>query len=235
MIQYTASYFTEDHKNWFNNPNYRLFSKIYRIISSHGHNSSVVDIGCGNGDFLKFLQQKNPDFSLTGIDMSDHEPSGQIKFIQGDFLTTHFNQQFDIVVSLATIEHIQDVTAFIQKAYSICKSNGLVIIMTINDGGMIYTLSRLLKRYLFIPWICHRLYSHHHLNHFNTSSLKKLIEINNLELVKFLNHNYPIRAVDMGVSSKPVYFSLLSITAAMFFISEIMGNTFLQTAICRKL
>ncbi len=56
----------------------------------------------------------------------------------------------------------------------------------------------------------------------------------NKDMEKILKHNYPIRAVDMGNFSKPVHFSLLSGIAVIFFLSKIMGNTYLQTFICRK-
>jgi 2-polyprenyl-3-methyl-5-hydroxy-6-metoxy-1,4-benzoquinol methylase len=233
-IQYDTAYYTEDHKNWFKHPNFKLFEKIYRIIMEHNPNASVLDIGCGNGDLLRYLSEKNQSFSLTGIDLYENKPIEGIEFINCDFLGASFNKKYDIVISLATIEHIQNITAFAQKAGSICGNNGLVIIMTVNESGFINRLARLFKRYFLFPYAYNRLYSQHHLNHFNTSSLRKLIEMNQLQVEKVLKHNNPIRAVDMGNYSKPIHFSLLSGIAVIFFIGKITGNTFLQTIICRK-
>jgi len=230
---YSNDYFSEAHKNWFENPNYRLFEKICRIIMRHNPNSSVLDVGCGNGDFLRYLKKKKLGGRLTGIDLHENAPIEGIEFIDNDFFTIDFDRQFDAVVSLATIEHINNIVGFMQKTWGVCKPGGLVILMTVNDGGIIYALSRFFHR-LNYPQIYNRLYSSHHLNHFNIFSLKKLIELSGLTVIKTMRHNYPLRAVDMGEFSFPLHHILLSGVAIIFLISKITGRTYLQTVVSRK-
>jgi len=64
---YQADYYGSDHENWFDNPNTELFEKIHAAIQSCGRTPSVMDIGCGKGDFLRYLRKKDPHLCLTGI------------------------------------------------------------------------------------------------------------------------------------------------------------------------
>jgi SAM-dependent methyltransferase len=65
--RYEASYFEEDHRRWFEHPNTELFE---RILAEVPKGASVVDVGCGRGDFLRFARNARPDLNLTGIDGS---------------------------------------------------------------------------------------------------------------------------------------------------------------------
>ena len=65
-----------------------------------------LDVGCGNGAFLKFVASESPNLNLHGIDLSDTAKDKAIAFHQGDFLTFDFGARFDAIVSLAVIEHL---------------------------------------------------------------------------------------------------------------------------------
>lgn len=49
---YSKEYFMNKHKNWFNNPNVKLFNLIYKSLRPRA-GTKLLDIGCGKGDFLK--------------------------------------------------------------------------------------------------------------------------------------------------------------------------------------
>lgn len=232
-VKYTDNYFNKEHIRWFNNPDHLLFKRLYKIIINHNPRASILDIGCGNGNFLQYMNKGNELFSLTGIDLYKNDPHHEIEFIDSDFFTYEFNKQFDVVVSLATIEHISDIQIFMKKMYQVCKPSGLLILMTVNDNGIIYKLSRLAYRFGFGKFY-NRLYSAHHLNHFNVSSLKQLVLLSNLEIVKIIRHNFPLQAVDMFSSSYTFHYIMLSLLAILFSISKATGQTYLQTIICQK-
>lgn len=51
--------------------NLDLYDKSYDYLCEKlGHNSKILDIGCGPGNISKYLLQKRPDFSILGIDIS---------------------------------------------------------------------------------------------------------------------------------------------------------------------
>ena len=112
---YGSDYYTKTHRNWFENPNIPLFELIEQEIFK-SNSKSVLDIGCGNGAFLKHLAKSQKNMVLKGIDLSDAaQPVSGIEFIQADFTTHDFDIKFDVIVTLAVIEHIFDVTSFVKR------------------------------------------------------------------------------------------------------------------------
>ncbi len=104
----------------------------------------VLDVGCGNGFFLRNLQQKldSSALELQGVDFSNFEierakkdprHSG-IGFTQAnaekglDFPEGHF----DVVFSGEVIEHLYDPDTFLDQIFRILKPGGMVILTTPN-------------------------------------------------------------------------------------------------------
>jgi len=230
---YSPEYLEIEHRNWFQNPNVALFETIGQTVARYKPKASLIDVGCGNGAFLKYLQMYDQELSLTGIDLAPNQPVEGITFIQGDALASDFDRQYDFVVSLAVIEHVIDIQMFIRRLYSLCAPGGFVIVMTLNDRSILYGVARLLHN-LGYKTPCERLYSKHHLNHFNTSSLRRLVQMNNLSVVKTLLHNVPLAAVDFTASSRLARSILLTGVWGTFILGRLTGRTYLQTVICRK-
>ena len=193
--EYTPDYFLETHKNWFDNPNYSLFSFLAFEIKRN-RPKSILDIGCGNGSFLKYLLKDFKDIDLVGIDLSKAANfEEKINYIVGDFLTKNFNRKFDVLVSLAVIEHLDDINGFVKKCYEILNKNGIAYVMTLNESSILYQLSNILRKIGF-PSFFIRLYDGHHLNHFSQKSLLELLTKDNLfKIVKVRNHNIPLRSI----------------------------------------
>src|SRR5579863_3761851 len=91
--EYSAEYFDETHKNWNKHPDLGLFERVYRIIAARRPNASVLDVGCGKGNLLRYLRERDPKLRLTGIDISPSYSSDGVEFVQGDFLTRRFDSK----------------------------------------------------------------------------------------------------------------------------------------------
>jgi SAM-dependent methyltransferase len=230
---YGSEYFDETHQNWFNNPKTPLMELYTKFISNRKHNASVLDAGCGKGDFLRYLHSKSPELSLTGIDFFLNSPVEGIEFLQGDIFSMDINRQFDVVVSIVVIEHIADVQMFIKRIKKLCSPGGLIIITTINDRSLLYDVSRLLYRFGYKTPL-ERLYNRHHVNHFNITSLKHLLENNGLSLKKTFLHNFSVDAVDIPAQSPVVHAVLRYGVWGIFTVSQIIGRTYLQTVVCQN-
>ncbi|QQR80912.1 MAG: class I SAM-dependent methyltransferase [Deltaproteobacteria bacterium] len=231
---YSSDYYEVTHKNWFEHPNLSLFQEIEKMILQYSKTTaSVLDVGCGRGDLLKYLHSKNPSLSLTGIDLSDVPQIPGIRMLQRDFLKEDFPQKFDVVTSLAAIEHVEDVQLFAKKIGDLCAKDGVAIIMTNNESGLLYGIARGL--YSFgIKGPFNRLYSKHHLNHFGIESMRTLFERHGFEILKTIHHSFPLKAVDIPVSSKFADFILRGAVAGMFFLGKTLEMDFMQTIVCRK-
>jgi 2-polyprenyl-3-methyl-5-hydroxy-6-metoxy-1,4-benzoquinol methylase len=230
---YNSEYFDVTHANWFNNPNIALFEMYNKFITNFKIDASIIDIGCGRGDFLKFLRKKNHRLSLTGIDLYKNSPVEGINFINDDIFGADLNRQFDIVVNTAVIEHVANVQKFTKRLYELCSSKGLVIITTVNDRGIIYGIARLLHRFGYTMPL-ERLYNSHHLNHFNVSSLRHLLHVNKLSVKKIRYHNFPLSAVDSPVQSPIFNVIFWSGVWGIFMLSRLIRSTYFQTVVCYK-
>jgi len=232
--KYDESYFSKMHKNWFNNPDYLLFEFIRKeVVRLAGTRSlRVLDVGCGKGDFLKYLKKRNPKLELHGIDLIDNCYPG-INFMKGDILKDEIGMKFDIISNLAVIEHVDFPALFIEKAKGLLSPEGIIFTVTDNDDSMVYSLARVLKKTGFGA-AYDRLYSTHHLQCFSNRSLKTLMETTGLDLIMQKNRNHPVKAVDYpeaGFITAMFYIAAMHI---VFSLSSIFNDGILQLAICKK-
>ena len=106
-----------------------IYSEVYKVIKSFLNNRKILDLGCGDGDFLKrFVTLEQPkemhgyDFSEVGITKCKiiDEPSlnvipniyrnisfKDLKFELDEGLSTE-EKYFDIITSIGVIEHLDD-------------------------------------------------------------------------------------------------------------------------------
>ena len=233
LERYEPDYFEREHRNWFLHPNLALYAKLSRIIIEHKLDASVVDIGCGNGNFLRFLAAQSNNLSLTGIDMAPNAQTDGITYLQGDFLRERFERRFDVLVSLAVIEHIPDVSVFARRMSEICEPGGLVITMTVDERSLIYAAARVLNRVGYAAPL-KRLYSKHHLNHFTSRSLKELLERQGLAIVQVIRHNSPMAAVDIPETSELSGLIQRAGVWGAFQLGALTRRTMLQTIISQR-
>lgn len=234
MEPYDAAYFEETHRNWFAHPNLQLFEKIARLIDREPAPVSLIDVGCGNGDLLRFLATRpGSAVALTGVDLVANAPKSGIEFIQGDMFALDIDRQFSVVVSLMTIEHIADIRAFVRRLKSLARPGGLVVINTINDDSTLYEAARMLRRFgIALPF--DRLYSRHHLHHFSRASLSLLLESEELQVADVILRNAPLASLDIPVSSRVAALILLGGVSSLFALGSISGRTYSQTVVCRR-
>jgi 2-polyprenyl-3-methyl-5-hydroxy-6-metoxy-1,4-benzoquinol methylase len=227
MEEYTPEYYEATHRNWFAHPNFALFRWIEHQLPAETR--SVLDVGCGRGDFLKFLRRQRQAVRLVGVDLSRNDSQEGIEFLQGDVLNLETNG-FDVVTSLATIEHILDINTFVRRILDMCNSGGMIIVMTLDEDSLLYRVARLGRR-IGIPLAFDRLYSAHHVNHFTRRSLVRLLEKHGMTIKKILSHNAPWRAIDIPVRHPMVRQVVFLGLAALLGIGRLIGLGYLQTVV----
>ncbi len=222
---YTKDYFTKEHKNFFLYPDTKLYSQILQYIKeSKKENISILDIGCGTGNLLKFFKQ-NGFNNLTGIDLVDNSDD-VINFIKSDILNYANNNKYDVIISTMNIEHILNLDGYVKKIKDFMKDDTLVIINTIDESSLIYLISKILYK-LNIKFVANRLYEPHHVNHFSSASLKKLFTKFGFKQLKCISKNYPLKAIDVP-NGKLQFIQKLGVFV-IFAISYILNMGISQT------
>ncbi len=140
-------------------------------------NSSVLEIGCGTGELLSFL---NPIKGL-GIDISPkmieiaRGKFPHLQFEVGDLENLQIKEKFDYVVIIETIGHVDDIQLAFKELHKVCKPETRLIIVYYN-----YLWEPILK---FAEVIGFRM--KHLLQHWlPLEDIAKLLDLSDFEVIK---------------------------------------------------
>lgn len=102
---------------------------------------TIVDVGCGDGQFLEALNKKNnKSWKLVGVDSSPQAiqslSSRNIKGVLSNFESmTWLTSPPDVITMFHVIEHVEQPKLFFKKAYQMLRNNGLLIVDTPSFDG----------------------------------------------------------------------------------------------------
>jgi SAM-dependent methyltransferase len=93
---------------------------------------SILDVGCGRGEFLESFQIAG--FDVSGVDLSPNLDvlSKRFKVKQGDFereSLPYKDESFDYIFSKSVIEHLHQPEKLLDECYRLLKPGGKIIIM----------------------------------------------------------------------------------------------------------
>lgn len=100
----------------------------------------LLDLGCGEGGFLKICQEKG--WSGFGIDISAYALKKARKKVKAKFLKADLTKEtlpypdqfFEAVVSFDLVEHLENPDLVLQEARRVLKKDGLLFFTTPNGG-----------------------------------------------------------------------------------------------------
>lgn len=146
---------------------------------------SLIDIGCGDGYFLKRVYERFPDKQLAGVDLSrravefakllnelDAEGTRHVDFHCADIVREPMNQQFDVATSIAVLEHIplDEVPGFVAANRDLVKPGGRYIVALPSTRLNVNNIKR-------------------HFQHFDPDSARAMLEpYFTVESVEYLNN-----------------------------------------------
>ena len=121
--------------------------KIYKEISCHIGQSThglMVDVGCGDGSFLRVFKQQRPSWDLYGFDLNKKRISeieaicGASKFVSQTLEA--LPSEIDLITLNYVLEHIDDVSAVLKQLANKLSAKGVVTFLVPNLANNPYDL-----------------------------------------------------------------------------------------------
>lgn len=83
------------------------FEALTRTINFE--NKNILDVGCGFGDIIPFIEKKTKNYDYLGVDLVDEivfearKQYPKYKFTSGDYFSDPIKEEFDIVLTSGTL------------------------------------------------------------------------------------------------------------------------------------
>jgi 2-polyprenyl-3-methyl-5-hydroxy-6-metoxy-1,4-benzoquinol methylase len=147
---------------------------------------SILDVGCGDGNFLANL---NPGkFEINGVEIN--EEGRRLGLEKGvkvyeKIEKVEEGKRFDVITMWHVLEHIEKPQEFVKSLKGLLKDNGVLVFQIPNTDGLGFRFG---KKFWF------HLDSPRHLTLCNKKSIKKLCKLTGFGLVDIKNefYDYPL-------------------------------------------
>ena len=154
-------------------------SILNEVISIKKNIKTSLDVGCGNGKFMHFLNQRTKfktygiDFDEEAIDYIKKNYSLPCEAVNIENFST--NKKYDFVSMVHFLEHDLDPTKTISKISEIISPDGLLYIEVPNSNSILFDIFGKDWLALDLP---------RHISHFNSKNLENLLNNCGFEIIK---------------------------------------------------
>lgn len=166
------------------------FNIIKEIKGNLPKNPKVLEVGCGNGFFMKALIDLGLTKNVYGVEPSSkmvlQADSALRKHIKADVFKSDLfpKNSFDLILCFHTLDHMIDPSKFIKGAYSLLKKNGYLIVVVHDTEGLSVKVFGERSAIFDIE----------HIYLFNKKTLNEIFLRGNFKTIKVFNlvNNYPL-------------------------------------------
>ena len=122
--------------------------KELKILRKQGFQPrAIADAGSGFGQYVHCLSRKYPAASITGLDIKQEQVDDcnrffssigkkeLVSFEYADLTELNRKEEFDLVLSIDVMEHIEDDRGVMKHIYQSLKPGGILLISTPSDQG----------------------------------------------------------------------------------------------------
>lgn len=158
----------------------QLYARYLKIINYYSpKKSNLLDIGCGDGNFIKFLYQKKI-FNLFANEIASSEAKNLKLILKNNFFNKSVENinfkknKFHTITMWGVLEHLTNINLTFKIIKKILVKNGIIFFLIPNINSFAF---KLLKEKT--PTLAPR----DHLNFFNFKSIKHICKKFNLKLI----------------------------------------------------
>ena len=161
---------------------FTLKNKLKLVNSFNTKEKSILDVGCGTGEFL--LTCKKNGWNISGVEPSKNAKRiANAKLFKSDTskivenIEALSNQQFDVITLWHVLEHVPNATEYISKLKMLLKPSGVLIVAAPNFKSFDALYYKKYWAAFDVP---------RHLWHFSKEAIHQLFSIYNFKVVKIL-------------------------------------------------
>jgi len=152
--------------------------KLINSVASDG--KSLLDVGCGTGDFLQFALKNS--WEVVGIEPNEKARSyanqkTNNSVFDSDYLLNLNAQSFDVITLWHVLEHLPDLNEYLTVLENLLKQNGTLIIAVPNYKSFDANHYKEFWAAYDVP---------RHLWHFSKTSISKLVAKHQMTVTKVL-------------------------------------------------
>jgi 2-polyprenyl-3-methyl-5-hydroxy-6-metoxy-1,4-benzoquinol methylase len=152
----------------------RQFSTLERLL---GHTGKILDVGCGNGTFLKLGQERGWEAYGCDIVLSPYvRDSKSFPLWEGRLIEIDFGEaRFDAIRFNHVLEHTQNPLAELERSRELLNPGGMIYVGVPNIGGISTHLKNMQSRLHLKKRRWRHYAALHHLWFFTAKTLTRLI------------------------------------------------------------
>ena len=114
--------------------------------SSENPEAAVLDAGSGFGQYVYYMGRKHPNWKIKAVDVKAEQIDdcnnffdkicfNNVHFEVGDLTKLSFEEQFDLVICVDVMEHIEEDELVLKNYFKALKPGGMLLISTPSDQG----------------------------------------------------------------------------------------------------
>lgn len=149
-----------------------------RLIQKISNGKSILDYGCGTGEFLREMQENN--WQVDGVEPSDIANAKAQENTKGKIcknLSELDKRKFDVITLWHVLEHLHDLNGSIKNLHDLLNDSGTIFIAVPNLQSYDATHYQSFWAGYDVP---------RHLWHFNKDNMNQLLSKNGLKLINTL-------------------------------------------------
>jgi len=120
---------------------------LQRISRNLPENASILDAGCGFGQYTWRMSRMNPQWRIKGVDIDQEhiddckkffassEVNERVSFESCDLTKLADNELYDLILTVDVMEHIREDEKVFLNFYAALKNKGFILISTPSDKG----------------------------------------------------------------------------------------------------
>lgn len=165
----------------------KMWSKRLNLLEKHRDGGMLLDVGCGEGTFLKQAQGRG--WRVSGTELSSYAAKYASNVLGTDVFCGELedakypDHSFDVVTMWHVLEHVSDPIKYLLEVHRILNSKGLMVIAVPNVNDLFIQIAyRIIKRRKL------KLFSKDekelHLYHFSAKTIKGYLEKTGFECLQ---------------------------------------------------